>query len=216
MRFKTLTAVILMSVFAVSGILSAASKFYVPDAVFDHFRKKYGEQAETRLNALLELMDGLADASDDKKAIEVNKFFNQVQYQTDIKTWGQSDYWASRLEFLGVGMGDCEDYAVSKFLTLIQLGVPQEKLFLTYVKRGAESHMVVTYYKEPNTVPFVLDNFEKAIMPATKRTDLAPVYSFTANDLFLQKQQGLGKRVDPSQSKNLNKLKAIDLEIVKR
>uniref|UniRef100_UPI0039E2B191 transglutaminase-like cysteine peptidase n=1 Tax=Seleniivibrio woodruffii TaxID=1078050 RepID=UPI0039E2B191 len=216
MRFKTLTAVILMSVFAVSGILSAASKFYVPDAVFDQYRKKYGEQAETRLSALLELMDGLTDASDDKKAIEVNKFFNQVQYQTDIKTWGQSDYWASRLEFLGVGMGDCEDYAVSKFLTLIQLGVPQEKLFLTYVKRGTESHMVVTYYKEPNTVPFVLDNFEKAILPATKRTDLAPVYSFTANDLFLQKQQGLGKRVDPSQSKNLNKLKAIDLEIVKR
>ncbi|WP_132874197.1 transglutaminase-like cysteine peptidase [Seleniivibrio woodruffii] len=136
MRFKTLTAVILMSVFAVSGILSAASKFYVPDAVFDQYRKKYGEQAETRLSALLELMDGLTDASDDKKAIEVNKFFNQVQYQTDIKTWGQSDYWASRLEFLGVGMGDCEDYAVSKFLTLIQLGVPQEKLFLTYVKRG--------------------------------------------------------------------------------
>jgi predicted transglutaminase-like cysteine proteinase len=216
MRTATLTAVLLVLVLVVFGTIAAASKFYVPENVYAPYVKKYGTQAETRLNALLELMDGLSDAADDKKVIEVNKFFNQVQYQTDMKTWGQSDYWASRLEFLGVGAGDCEDYAVSKFLTLIQLGVAQEKLFLTYVKRGTESHMVVTYYKEPNTVPFVLDNYDKSIQPATKRTDLAPVYSFTANDLFLQKQQGLGKRVDPSQSKNLNKLKAVDLEIMKR
>ncbi|WP_303852550.1 transglutaminase-like cysteine peptidase [Seleniivibrio woodruffii] len=198
------------------GSIAAASKFHVPENVYSQYVKKYGQQAETRLDSLLALMDGLSEATDDKKVIEVNRFFNQVQYQTDMKTWGQSDYWASRLEFLGIGAGDCEDYAVSKFLTLIQLGIPQEKLFLTYVKRGAESHMVVTYYKEPNTVPFVLDNYDKSIQPATKRTDLSPVYSFTANDLFLQKQQGLGKRVDPSQSKNLNKLKAIDLEIMKR
>lgn len=216
MRLTALTCVLLTMLFVISGTIVAASKFYVPDNVNSQFVKKYGQQAEIRLNALLDLMDSLTDATDDKKVIEVNKFFNQVQYQTDIKTWGQSDYWASRLEFLGVGAGDCEDYAVSKFLTLLQLGVPQEKLFLTYVKWRDISHMVVTYYKEPNTVPFVLDNYDKSIQPATKRTDLAPVYSFTANDLFLQKQQGLGKRVDPSQSKNLNKLKAIDLEIMKR
>lgn len=216
MRLTALTCAIPLIALLIFGSISAASRFYVPENVYSQYVKRYGSQAETRLNALLELMDGLTDAADDKKVIEVNRFFNQVQYQTDMKTWGQSDYWASRLEFLGVGAGDCEDYAVSKFLTLIQLGVPQEKLFLTYVKRGAESHMVVTYYKEPNTVPFVLDNYDKSIQPATKRTDLSPVYSFTANDLFLQKQQGLGKRVDPSQSKNLNKLKAIDLEIMKR
>jgi len=216
MRLTALTCAIPLIVFMISGSIVAASKFYVPDNVYSQYVKRYGPQAEIRLNALIDLMDGLTEASDDKKVIEVNKFFNQVQYQTDMKTWGQSDYWASRLEFLGIGAGDCEDYAVSKFLTLIQVGVPQEKLFLTYVKRGTESHMVVTYYKEPNTVPFVLDNYDKSIQPATKRTDLAPVYSFTANDLFLQKQQGLGKRVDPSQSKNLNKLKAIDLEIMKR
>ncbi len=216
MRLATLTCTIPLIAILIFGSIAAASKFHVPENVYSQYVKKYGQQAETRLDSLLALMDGLSEATDDKKVIEVNRFFNQVQYQTDMKTWGQSDYWASRLEFLGIGAGDCEDYAVSKFLTLIQLGIPQEKLFLTYVKRGAESHMVVTYYKEPNTVPFVLDNYDKSIQPATKRTDLSPVYSFTANDLFLQKQQGLGKRVDPSQSKNLNKLKAIDLEIMKR
>lgn len=210
---KGLTAFLL--IFILSG-LNAGTLFYVPDDQNKHYAAKYGDQAVTRLNALLDLMETLVSAGDDKKVIEVNKFFNQVQYASDAKVWGKSDYWASRLEFLGVGMGDCEDYAVSKFLTLIQVGIPQEKLFLTYVKRGTESHLVVTYYKTPNTVPFVLDNYDKSIQPATNRTDLSPVYSFTANELFLQKQQGLGKRVDPSQSGNLSKLKAIDLEILKR
>lgn len=215
MHYKFTAVIALLLTLIVVGI-NAGTDFYVPDDRMKQYGGKYGEQAVTRLNGLLNLMDSLTGVTDDKKAIEVNKFFNQIQYASDAKVWGKSDYWASRLEFLGVGMGDCEDYAVAKFLTLIQLGVPQEKLFLTYVKKGTEPHLVVTYYKEPNTVPFVLDNYDKSIQPATQRTDLAPVYSFTANDLFLQKQQGLGKRVDPSQSGNLNKLKAIDLEIVKR
>ncbi len=108
---------------------------------------------------------------------------------------------------------------LQSFLTLIQLGVPEKKLFLTYVKAKGyadEAHLVVTYYKKSGTVPFVLDNYVKQIKPATKRTDLVPVYSFTANDLFLQKQKGLGKRVDPTQSKNVSKLKSVDLEILKR
>lgn len=215
MRLKYIALTVLLLTMYMAGI-NAASVYYVPDSLLSGFSSKYGEQAVLRLNGLLNLMDSLVSATDDKKVIEVNKFFNQVQYASDQKVWGKSDYWATRLEFLGVGMGDCEDYAVSKFLTLIQLGVPQEKLFLTYVKKGTEPHLVVTYYKEPNTVPFVLDNYDKSIQPATQRNDLSPVYSFTANDLFLQKQQGLGKRVDPSQSGNLNKLKAIDLEIAKR
>lgn len=215
MRNKITAVIFLLMTLTAAGLM-AGSGFYVPDEKLNQYSGKYGEQAVTRLNGLLNLMESLGAATDDKKVIEVNKFFNQVQYASDAKVWGKSDYWASRLEFLGVGMGDCEDYAVSKFLTLIQLGVAQEKLFLTYVKKGTEPHLVVTYYKEPNTIPFVLDNYDKSIQPATQRTDLAPVYSFTANELFLQKQQGLGKRVDPSQSGNLNKLKAIDMEIVKR
>ncbi len=217
-KFTAAVIIVIISAALTNYFVGAALRFYVPDAEYTAYEKKYGKYAVIRLNALLDKMNKLVDenASDDTKVIEINSFFNQVQYQSDIKTWGKTDYWASRLEFLGVGLGDCEDYAVSKFLTLIQIGVPQEKLFLTYVKRGKESHLVVTYYKQPNTIPFVLDNYDKSIQLATNRKDLAPVYSFNANDLYLQRQQGLGARVDPSQSKNLNKLNAINLEIMAR
>jgi predicted transglutaminase-like cysteine proteinase len=211
--------VTLLILFISSAVIGAQLKFYLPKVDLNKYSTKYGDRAVTRLNGLLKLMDGLDSVKEDKKVIKVNSFFNQMPYKSDKKTWGKSDYWASRLEFLGVGQGDCEDYAVAKFLTLLQLGVPEKKLFLTYVKakgRADEAHLVVTYYKKPNTVPYVLDNYVKKIMPASKRTDLKPVYSFTANDLFLQKQKGLGKRVDPSKSKNVGKLKSINLEIKKR
>lgn len=217
-KYKWLTVLLLLVALAAAGI-SAQQQFYLPQQELKTYSSKYGEPAVKRLEGLLTLMDSLVNQAEDNKVIKVNSFFNQIPYKSDYKTWGKSDYWASRLEFLGVGQGDCEDYAVAKFLTLLQLGVPQEKLFLTYVKATGwadEAHMVVTYYKEPGTVPFVLDNYLKKIVPATQRNDLIPVYSFTANDLYLQKQKGLGKRVDPTQSKNVSKLKSVDLEILKR
>jgi len=196
--------------------VEAGSRFFVTQARLATYTKTYGEQAVRRLNSLIALMDGLVAAPEDKKIIEVNRFFNQVEYQTDIENWGKKDYWATRLEFLGKGRGDCEDFAVAKFLTMIQLGVSEKKLFLTYVRAigyPEAAHLVVSYYKEPGSVPFVLDNYNKTILPATRRHDLIPVYSFTANDLYIQKQQGLGRRVDRSSLKTQKNLKGIDLEI---
>jgi len=217
-KHRHFTASLIVILMFTVGIC-AQSAFYLPEKEYTEYTGRYGEAAEKRLNSLLKTMDESASLPESSKVIAINNFFNQLSYRSDMKTWGVSDYWASRLEFLGKGMGDCEDYAVAKFLTLLQLDVPQEKLFLTYVKAKGyadEAHMVVTYYQKPGSVPFVLDNYVKQILPATKRQDLVPVYSFTANDLFLQKQKGLGKRVDPTQSKNVSKLQNVDLEIRKR
>ena len=208
--------VLIVCMVAITIAVEAGSRFFVTQARMATYTKTYGEQAVRRLNSLIALMDGLVAAPEDKKIIEVNRFFNQVEYQTDIENWGKKDYWASRLEFLGKGRGDCEDFAVAKFLTMIQLGVSEKKLFLTYVKAigyPEAAHLVVSYYKEPGSVPFVLDNYNKTILPATQRNDLIPVYSFTANDLYIQKQQGLGRRVDRSSLKTQKNLKGIDLEI---
>jgi len=196
-----------------------ALSFFVPEERIDTLNKAYGEQAVKRLNSLLDMMDTMVSSPEDKIVVAVNRFFNQLEFSPDMKTWQKKDYWASRLEFLGKGQGDCEDFAVAKFLTMMQLGVPEQKLFLTYVKAVGypeAAHLVVTYYQKPGTVPFVLDNYNKRILPATQRDDLIPVYSFTANDLYLQKQQGLGKRVNRATLKTQRNLQAIDLEIQKR
>jgi len=208
--------VILLSFLTLVVFAETTSRFFVPEKLADNFSKEYGDQAVRRLNSLLLQMEELIKLPEDQIVITVNRFFNQLEYRSDIQTWHKKDYWASRLEFLGKGQGDCEDYAVAKFLTMAQLGVPEEKLFLTYVKAVGYpdvAHLVVTYYKEPGTVPFVLDNYNKEILPATQRADLIPVYSFTAKDLYLQKQYGLGKRIHRKLLKTQLSLKTIDLEI---
>ena len=206
----------LFLLFWIEIIAGTSLKFYVEQSSFNTYKATYGPRAVKRLTALLDLMNTHQNAPNKNKLDAVNTFFNQIPYRSDQKIWGKSDYWASRLEFLGKGMGDCEDYAVAKFLTLNQMGIPQEQLFLTYVRaRGITpaAHMVISYYENRKAVPLILDNYDKRILPATQRKDLVPVYSFTAQDLFIQKQKGLGKRVDPSKVKNLKRLRAINLEI---
>ena len=214
-RIKHLFIVIILLVVTVL-FAGTTSRFFVPRKLLNNYKATYGSQAVRRLESLLAMMDQQRGLPEEQIVIHVNDFFNQLEYRSDRQTWNKSDYWASRLEFLGKGQGDCEDFAVAKFLTMIQLGVPGEKIFLTYVRaRGFAdaAHLVTTYYKKPGTVPFVLDNYIKKIMPATQRPDLVPVYSFTARDLYIQKQHGLGKRVSRGLLKTQRKLKAIDMEI---
>ncbi len=210
---------ILLHCFVLVVAAETALSFFVPEKRITTLNKAYGKQAVSRLNSLLQMMDRLVASREDKIIVAVNQFFNQLEYSPDIQTWQKKDYWASRLEFIGQGRGDCEDFAVAKFLTMTQLGVPSQKLFLTYVKAVGypeAAHLVVTYFQKPGSVPIVLDNYNKQILPATQRKDLIPVYSFTANDLYIQKQQGLGKRVNRRSLKTQRNLKAIDLEIRKR
>ena len=216
-RTKYILVILHFSVLMVAAETSLS--FFVPEKRIEELSRAYGKQAVRRVDSLLVMMDEMLASPEDQIIVKVNRFFNQLEFSSDLVTWKKKDYWASRLEFLGKGQGDCEDFAVAKFLTMTQLGIPTRKLFLTYVKAVGypeAAHLVVTYYREPGTVPLVLDNYDKRILPATQRKDLIPVYSFTADDLYLQKQQGLGKRINRRSLKTQRSLQAIDLEIRKR
>jgi hypothetical protein len=63
--------------------------------------------------------------------------------------------------------------------------------------------MVLTYYSSPGAMPLVLDNLNPRILPANKRNDLAPVYSFNGDGLWLAKSRGRGLRVGTSKRINL-------------
>lgn len=184
--------------------LLRGEEFFLPDTQKQEVRQRYGEGALLRMEGLIRMMNKYHGVSDLEKLLRVNRFFNQVAYGTDPKVWGKKDYWASRSEFLNKGVGDCEDYSIAKFFTLTQLGVPGEKLYLTYVKslRLKQAHMVLTYYDRKDAMPLVLDNLNPKILPASKRNDLVPVYSFNADTLYVAKQRGLGKYIPGGLEKN--------------
>ncbi len=133
----------------------------------------------------------------DEKLAAVNGFFNQLEFVDDMTHWGQGDYWATPEEMLIANGGDCEDFSIAKYFTLKQLNVPDEALRLTYVKalQLDQPHMVLCYYPDPQGEPLVLDNLKKTILPASRRPDLAPVYCFNVEGLWLAQQQGQGVRV---------------------
>ena len=134
------------------------------------------------------------------KLNQVNRFFNaRMAFKDDIVVWHQQDYWATPIEFLRKGAGDCEDFALAKYFTLREMGVPANQLRITYVKalQLNQAHMVVTWYATPDAIPLVLDNLKTAILPATQRTDLLPVYAFNGEGLWLP-QSGGNKRVGDS------------------
>jgi len=125
-------------------------------------------------------MASLEGKTDLEKLEKVNGFFNNVPYSRDIQTYGVTDYWATPFEFLARDKGDCEDYVIAKYFVLKQLGIESSKMYLTYVRveNYDDAHMVLTYFPSPRTQPYVLDNIRRIVLPASKRTDLTPVFNF--------------------------------------
>jgi predicted transglutaminase-like cysteine proteinase len=171
------------------------------DSIIQKFKKKYGSEAAENVRQWRDLLKESKGLADKEKLIAVNNFFNRkIKFVNDIIHWKKKDYWATPFEFIGTGAGDCEDFSIAKYFSLLELGMPDEKLRMTYVKALAinQPHMVVTYFSKPGTVPLVLDNLNPAILLATKRKDLLPVYSFNGAGLWLAKERGLGKRAGSS------------------
>lgn len=204
MRYIIIFFSISLVFFSTFKLLAFNNDFFIDKKTVKRVEKKYGKFAKARVDALVKLMNSLKNSSEDEKLKKINHFFNQVPYQSDLKTWGTKDYWATRMEFLGKDRGDCEDYAIAKYFTLKQLGIPTSKMYLSYVKATKQkvAHMVLTYFKTPQSIPLVLDNYNKRILPATKRPDLIPIYSFNGDSLYLAKQKGLGKEVPSGVAKN--------------
>jgi len=156
--------------------------------------KEYGPRAEKRILAWRHLVDSSKQLPIVRKLEVVNNFFNQLPFVSDLQHWGKEDYWATPIEFLATDGGDCEDFTIAKYFTLRELGIPDDKLRLVYVKSLTldQHHMVLAYYHTPTSIPVILDNLDKELKPATRRPDLKPIYSFNARNLWLSKEKGRG------------------------
>jgi predicted transglutaminase-like cysteine proteinase len=140
------------------------------------------------------LLGSLPTLPVEKQLVQVNHFFHRhVTYREDIHVWGKSDYWATPLQTLMRGEGDCEDYSIAKYVSLLEAGIPNERLRLIYVRArigGPASpvtrpHMVLAYYESPGAEPLILDSLTRDVLPASERTDLFPVFSFNSESLWV-------------------------------
>lgn len=107
----------------------------------------------------------------------VNDFFNAVKYIEDTDNWGLDDYWATPYEFMARG-GDCEDYAIAKYISLKRLGVPEKHMRIVIVQDynlNGTVHAILEVKVDGK--PYILDNQATRVIAESKIYHYQPVYA---------------------------------------
>lgn len=163
----------------------------VSERLIETVARDHGAQAAARVRRWFELMEQGRTLPDPMRLQLTNQYFNSARFTTDYAVWQKEDYWATPVEFLIEDAGDCEEFAIAKYITLTRMGIADSALRITYVKALTldQPHMVLAWYETPAADPLILDNIEPRILPASQRPDLIPVYSFNGSDLWLARNR---------------------------
>ena len=89
-------------------------------------------EARSRIRHWQDFVQHTRHKSEADKLTAVNDYFNALRFIQDETLWRKPDYWATPLQVLAAGAGDCEDFAIAKYFTLRTLGVADEHLRITY------------------------------------------------------------------------------------
>lgn len=189
MTFRAAVALLVVCVW----LIQQAASFNF-DQLQQTATRRFGAQAGNAMRDWQKALSDSAAAGEMEKLRFINAYINgRVTFVDDQTAWQVNDYWATPLESLGRAQGDCEDYTIAKYFSLKYLGVPVSKLRLTYARARiggpastiTQAHMVLAYYSSPDAEPLILDNLISEIRPASRRSDLAPVFSFNSEGVWM-------------------------------
>jgi predicted transglutaminase-like cysteine proteinase len=117
-------------------------------------------------------------------AAQVNSYINESRYIIDSRNWGKSDYWSNPVEFFKRG-GDCEDFAIAKYVSLRALGVPEERLRIAIVHDLVKDipHAVLVVYTDNGAL--ILDNQNKKAERANLVKRYKPIFTINRHAWWL-------------------------------
>ena len=115
---------------------------------------------------------------------QVNAYVNATRYRSDRRVWGKRDYWAAPGEFFAKG-GDCEDYAVAKYLSLKQLGFDPDKMRIMVLKDTRRGLLHAVLLVEHGGRTLVLDNLSGRLLTWDQVPNYRPLYSVNEQDFWL-------------------------------
>jgi predicted transglutaminase-like cysteine proteinase len=109
-----------------------------------------------------------------------NQAINRHRYVPTAVNWHRSMYWETAFEFLRHG-GQCQDYAIAKYLLLRAAGVSADHMRLVVLRDTAINldHAVLAVYVDGE--PQLLDNLRGDIVPASSVGEYHPYYSINEN-----------------------------------
>ena len=126
---------------------------------------------------LLAIVDN-ARARDGRARLgEVNRAINlAIRPMSDLAQYGQIDVWSSPLVTFTTGAGDCEDYAIAKFVALRLAGVSPEDLRIVVMRDTihGEDHAVAVARLDDHWL--TLDNRRMAMVEDAYVRNYRPLY----------------------------------------
>jgi predicted transglutaminase-like cysteine proteinase len=124
-----------------------------------------------------------------EKIKRVNKFANQQQYILDIENYGVADYWAAPRQFL-YNNGDCEDYAITKMLSLKQLGFSSQSMRLVVLQDTnlRIPHAVLAVYHNGDAL--IMDNQIEEVVSHRNIVHYVPIYSVSESKWWMYLPKG--------------------------
>lgn len=120
----------------------------------------------------------------EKQLDAVNRWANAKPYVEDWANWGVPDYWETPAEFIARG-GDCEDFAIAKYFSLVRLGFSPDDLRIVIVNDSnlQAFHAVLAVRQSGQT--WLLDNAVPAVVPMTIAVQYTPIYALNERSWWL-------------------------------
>ena len=112
----------------------------------------------------LRIVDSGRQRDDRTRLAEINRAINlAIRPMADLVQYGEVDVWSSPLVTFNTGTGDCEDYAIAKYVALQMAGIPAEDLRIVVVlDLYGEGHAVASVRLDGHWL--ILDNQRMAMV----------------------------------------------------
>lgn len=124
-----------------------------------------------------ELLSEARKRSGSEQLKYVNGYLNRWPYRLDLDVYGIRDYWATPGEFLQRS-GDCEDYCITKYYALKELGYSPDRLRIVIIRDEIRNiaHATLAVYLDQKA--YILDNLSDAVFDQGRYRHYVPQYSF--------------------------------------
>ena len=150
-----------------------------------HFCETKALSCSERFHKWRDMLSGLKKLNGKALLAAVNSRVNAlVGHSSDAQVFGAQDHWASPMEFLAAG-GDCEDFTLLKYASLLELGIDEADLRIVVVKdmRRKRGHAVLAVNTPSGE--WILDSADDVVRQDRAIRHYKPMYSLNRHQRWL-------------------------------
>jgi len=143
-------------------------------ALCDGDRERCASEAALQF---LAIVDAARERDGRARLGEINRAINlAIHPMTDLAQYGEIDVWSSPLVTFYRGAGDCEDYAIAKFVALQQAGISPDDLRIVVMRHtiSGEGHAVAAVRLDGRWL--MLDNQRMAMVEDSYVRNYRPLF----------------------------------------